>query len=61
MVYSDDVHGAYSTLRLNPADRVAIIPDSITHHQAAAMFLKDLTASYMLKEVVDLAPGDTVL
>ncbi|MDR9754350.1 quinone oxidoreductase [Pseudomonas sp. SZMC_28357] len=61
VVYSDDVHGAYSTLCLYPADRVAIIPHSITDHQAAAAFLKGLTARYLLKEVVDLAPGDTVL
>jgi len=61
VVYSDDVHGAYSTLCLYPADRVAIIPDSITDHQAAASFLKGLTARYLLKEIVDLEPGDTVL
>ncbi|MGB5824987.1 MAG: quinone oxidoreductase [Pseudomonas mandelii] len=61
VVYSDDVHGAYTTLCLYPADRVAIIPDRITDHQAAAAFLKGLTARYLLKEVVDLAKGDTVL
>lgn len=61
MVYSDDAHGAYSTLLMYPIDCVTIIPDSITDHQAAAMSLKGLTSSYLLEEVVDLAPGDTVL
>jgi len=61
VVYSDDVHGAYATMCLYPADRVAVIPDSISDYQAAAAFLKGLTARYLLKEVVDLASGDTVL
>lgn len=61
VVYSDDVHGAYSTLCLYPADRVAIIPDGISDKQAASSFLKGLTARYLLKETVNLKAGDTVL
>lgn len=61
VVYSDDVHGAYSTLCLYPADRVAIIPDGISDQQAASSFLKGLTARYLLKETVNLQAGDTVL
>lgn len=61
VVYSDDVHGAYSTLCLYAADRVAIVPDAISDKQAASSFLKGLTARYLLKETVNLAAGDTVL
>jgi NADPH2:quinone reductase len=61
VVYSDDVHGAYSTLCLYPADRVTIIPDGISDKQAASSFLKGLTARYLLKETVNLQAGDTVL
>lgn len=61
VVYSDDRQGAYATYCTYPADRVAIIPDAITDRQAAASFLKGLTARYLLKEIVDLLPGDTVL
>ncbi|VVP66358.1 Quinone oxidoreductase 1 [Pseudomonas fluorescens] len=61
VVYSDDVHGAYCTLCLYPADRVAIVPDGISDRQAASSFLKGLTARYLLKETVKLEAGDTVL
>lgn len=61
VVYSDDIHGAYTTHRLYAADRLAVVPDSITDLQAAASFLKGLTARYLLKETVNLLPGDTVL
>ncbi|WP_392889466.1 quinone oxidoreductase family protein [Pseudomonas migulae] len=61
VVYSDDIHGAYSTLCLYSADRVAIVPDGISDKQAASSFLKGLTARYLLKETVKLKAGDTVL
>ncbi|AWY44267.1 quinone oxidoreductase [Pseudomonas putida] len=61
VVYSDDVHGAYSTLCVYPADRVALVPAGISDRQAASSFLKGLTARYLLKETVTLKAGDTVL
>ena len=61
VVYSDDIHGAYTTHRIYAADRVAAVPEAITDVQAAASFLKGLTARYLLKETVDLLPGDFVL
>lgn len=61
VVYSDDVHGAYSTFCLYSADRVAIVPNGISDQQAASSFLKGLTARYLLKETVKLQAGDTVL
>jgi NADPH:quinone reductase len=56
-----DAFGAYTTARLYPADRLTIIPEGISDNQAASSFLKALTARYLVKEVVPLKPGDTVL
>ena len=53
--------GAYATAGLHPADRLALIPEGISDEQAAASFLKGLTARYLLKDVVSLKPGDTIL
>lgn len=61
VVYSDDIHGAYATARLYQADRLTVIPDGISDDQAAAMFLKGLTARMLLKQTVPLQAGDTVL
>jgi NADPH2:quinone reductase len=53
--------GAYATAGLHPADRLALIPDGVSDEQAAASFLKGLTARYLVKDVVPLKPGDTIL
>jgi NADPH:quinone reductase len=60
VVYANGL-GAYTTARLYPADRLTIIPEGISDDQAASSFLKALTARYLVKEVVPLKPGDTVL
>jgi len=46
---------------LHPADRLVRIPAGVSDDQAASAFLKGLTARYLLKEVLELRPGDTVL
>ncbi|WP_394825859.1 quinone oxidoreductase family protein [Pendulispora albinea] len=61
VVYADGPLGAYATERLYPADRVVPIPDAISDEQAATVFLKGLTARYLLKDIVRFSPGDTVL
>lgn len=61
VVYGDDIHGSYTTARLYQADRLTVIPDGVSDDQAAASFLKGLTARYLLKEVVPFKPGDTIL
>lgn len=61
VVYADGPLGAYATARVFPADRLVRLPDNISDEQAAATFLKGLTARYLLKDVVPLAAGDTVL
>jgi NADPH2:quinone reductase len=53
--------GAYATAGVHPADRLALIPDGVSDEQAAASFLKGLTARYLVKDVVPLKPGDTIL
>lgn len=61
VVYADGPLGAYATARTYPADRVVRIPDGISDRQAAASFLRGITARMLLKEVTPLQAGDTVL
>jgi NADPH2:quinone reductase len=61
VVYGDIAFGAYATARLYPADRLVRIPAGVSDDQAASAFLKGLTARCLLKEVLELRPGDTVL
>ena len=61
VVYADGPLGAYATVRLYPADQLVHIPDAISDAQAAASFLRGVTARMLLKETVPLYPGDTVL
>lgn len=61
VVYADSPIGAYATVRLYPADQLVRIPPAVSDEQAAASFLRGVTARMLLKEVVPLRPGDTVL
>jgi NADPH:quinone reductase len=61
VVYADGPLGAYATTRVYPADRLVRIPDEVSDAQAAASFLRGVTARMLLKEVVSLRRGDTVL
>ena len=61
VAYADGALGSYATARLYPADLVVRIPDAISDAQAAASFLRGVTARSLLKEVVTLQPDDTVL
>jgi NADPH2:quinone reductase len=53
--------GAYAEARNVPADRLVRLPDAISSEQAAAMMVKGLTASLVLKRVFRPKPGDAVL
>lgn len=53
--------GAYATARNAPADRLVRIPDGIADEDAAAVFLKGLTAWMLLFEIRRPQPGETVL
>lgn len=52
---------AYSMHRNILADRLVPIPQGITDEQAAAVFLKGLTAWYLLRHSYRVQPGDPVL
>jgi NADPH2:quinone reductase len=53
--------GAYSEVRIMPADRLVALPDGISDVQAAAMMLKGLTAQYLIRQIHRVATGDTIL
>jgi NADPH2:quinone reductase len=61
VVYADGPLGSYATVRVYPADRLVRIPDGVGDAQAAASFLRGVTARMLLKEVVSLQRDDTVL
>ncbi|HVY90608.1 MAG TPA: quinone oxidoreductase [Hyphomonadaceae bacterium] len=54
-------NGAYASHRNYPADRLIKIPEYVRDEDAAAVFLKGLTAWMLLFEVRRLSPGETVL
>jgi NADPH2:quinone reductase len=61
VVYADGPLGAYATARTYPADRLVRIPEGVSDAQAAASFLRGVTARMLLKEVTPLQSDDTVL
>jgi NADPH:quinone reductase len=61
VVYADGPLGSYATARVYPADRLVRIPDGVSNVQAAASFLRGVTARMLLKEVVPLQRDDRVL
>jgi NADPH2:quinone reductase len=61
VAYAGGPPGAYSEVRVMPADRLVKVPDGITDEQAAAMMLKGLTAQYLLRSTFRVQAGQTVL
>ena len=53
--------GAYSTHRNAPADRLVKIPETVKDEDAAALFLKGLTAWMLIFEIRRVNPGETIL
>ncbi|MFO1038786.1 MAG: quinone oxidoreductase [Geminicoccaceae bacterium] len=53
--------GAYSDLRVMPAERLVPLPDAISNDVAAAIMLKGLTAWYLLRQTYVVKPGETIL
>jgi NADPH:quinone reductase-like Zn-dependent oxidoreductase len=53
--------GAYSTERLIPAAPLIKLPDSIAFETAAAMTMRGLTSSYLMRRIHDFKPGDSIL
>ncbi|MGE0282736.1 MAG: quinone oxidoreductase [Rhizobiaceae bacterium] len=53
--------GAYAEERVIAADRLVLIPETISDEQAAGMMLKGMTAEYLLLRTFPVKKGDTVL
>ena len=61
VVYTGRPADAYSEARNYPAAQLVPIPEGVTDEQAAAMFLKGLTAWYLLRRSYPVEAGDPVL
>lgn len=62
VTYTGSPLGAYSTERVMPADSLIHLPDAIPFETAAAMTMRGLTTSYLLRRIAPgLKSGDTVL
>ncbi len=61
VTYTGSPLGAYSTERVMPANSLIKLPNQIPFETAAAMTMRGLTASYLLRRIHPLGPGDTVV
>lgn len=61
VAYAGGPVGAYSEVRVMPADRLVKLPDGITFEQGAAMMLQGMTAQYLLRTTYRVKAGDTIL
>ncbi|MFC5694652.1 quinone oxidoreductase family protein [Pseudomonas sp. GCM10022186] len=53
--------GAYSTERLVPAAPLIKLPETISFETAAAMTMRGLTSSYLMRRIHDFKEGDSIL
>jgi len=60
VVYSNPM-GAYCEARNMPADNAVKLPDTVDDRTAAALFLKGMTAYFLLHLTYPLKPGETTL
>jgi NADPH:quinone reductase len=61
VAYGSGPLGAYAQERVMPADRLVVLPDSISDQQGAAMMLKGLTTQYLIRQIHKVAKGETIL
>ncbi len=59
--YAGGPLGAYAEARLIPADRLIVLPASISDRQGAAMMLQGLTVQYLIRRTYRVQKGDTIL
>jgi len=55
------VPGTYAQLAVAPANRLVMVPDGVSFHQAAAVLTQGLTAHYLTHSTYAIQPGDEVL
>jgi NADPH:quinone reductase len=53
--------GAYSDVRVMPADVLIPLPAGISDRTAAALMMKGMTAQYLFRQVYPLSGGETIL
>jgi NADPH2:quinone reductase len=61
VAYAGKPAGAYSQVRVMPAEIVVKLPDAISFEMGAAMMLQGLTVNYLLTDSYQVKAGDTVL
>ena len=61
VAYAARPNGAYSDLRVMPADILVKLPDEIDFETGAAMMLQGLTVQYLFRRTYPLKAGDTIL
>jgi NADPH:quinone reductase len=53
--------GAYSNVRVMPAEVLIPLPDGVTDRAAATLMMKGMTAQYLFRQVFPLKGGETIL
>jgi NADPH2:quinone reductase len=53
--------GAYSDVRVMPAEVLIPLPEGVTDRSAATLMMKGMTAQYLFRQVYPLKTGDTIL
>jgi len=53
--------GAYSDVRLMPAEVLIPIPDGVSDRTASTLMMKGMTAQYLFRQVYPLKGGETIL
>lgn len=53
--------GAYSDVRVMPADVLIPLPDGISDRTASTLIMKGMTAQYLFRQVYPLKGGETIL
>jgi NADPH2:quinone reductase len=61
VAYAARPNGAYSELRVMPAEILVKLPDEIDFETGAAMMLQGLTVQYLFRQTYPLNAGDTIL
>jgi NADPH2:quinone reductase len=61
VAYAGRPNGAYSTLRVMPADILVRLPEAISFETGAAMMLQGMTVQYLLKQTYAVKAGETIL
>jgi NADPH2:quinone reductase len=61
IAYAFNSAGAYSEVRVLPAERLVRIPQSVDDNQAAALMLKGMTAQMLLRQTYRVRKGNVLL